>query len=112
MLVVHRALWGVDIRSVFVSYLPRCIAKQGWQRLTASTGRGRNDPKVGYTGNVKLEDAKPRRIIQHLQGRGIRWPDGSFPPLTPTSCQGLSDSGWEKNQVWKMTPQKSTFLVT
>lgn len=65
MPMVHKPLWGVDICSVFVSYLLCCIAKQGWQRFTCSvdltTGRGRNDPKIGYRGKIKLEDAKNMR---------------------------------------------------
>lgn len=62
MLLVHRPLWRADIRSLFVSCLPRCIAKQGWQHLAGSmvlaVGGGRNDPKIGYTGNIRPEDAK------------------------------------------------------
>lgn len=63
-------------------------------------GRGRSDPKVGYTGSIKLRN-------NAAFVRGVRWPDRSSPSLT--SCQGLLDSGWEKNQIWKMTPQKIYF---
>ena len=65
MLPGRRALRGAATRSVFLPYLPRCIAKQGWQRLAGwvvlATGRGRNDPKIGCTGNIKLEGAKNMR---------------------------------------------------
>lgn len=62
MPVVLRPLWAADSHIAFVSYLPACVAKQGWQHLTGSvvlaTGRDRNGPKIVYTGNTKLEDAE------------------------------------------------------
>lgn len=62
MLIVPRPLWEADINGIFVPYLPHCIAKLDQQHHTGSapqaTGCGRNHPKVGYIGNIKLEDTK------------------------------------------------------